>query len=573
MKKPNSDGTTARAGELPLDEALRRARTSAAQLGRRERVLSLVGLSGLVIVSARGIVDIAFDDDGSRPLALGLAVAVACCLGVMALAFRTRSTFEHSAAHVRFLELVRDAADHIESPAADQHPYRAEERPKEIVVLGAEAARAVALAGPRRDEGASWGRRGVAAFACLAAIVTLGWVVGPGAAAKRRWTFLEPTSAPADLGLLAHMRGSGDWQVEDDEQATGARALVNRVGDPAGAPALLIATSMWTRDLRAVTRCKASPNLAARACGVVFRFHDDANYASARLDAAQGALVVTVTERGKERELGRRDAVAAPGVWQELALDVRAGRVRLSWNGQPALDVLDALPASARRGRVVGAGRGHRDLRRAQRGPAPGACPGLRAAPLARPSPKLTRETDSFAMLTISAIFLAAAVLSVAVFRRLGLGSVLGYLAAGTLIGPSGLGLIQAVDETLQIAELGIVLLLFLIGLELQPSRLWKMRNAVFGLGTAQVAVTTVIIALVAKLLGAQWPAAVAIGLGLAMSSTAIATQNPGREERARTCHGRAAFGILLFQDLVAIPALALIPLLGTPESHSSRST
>lgn len=173
-------------------------------------------------------------------------------------------------------------------------------------------------------------------------------------------------------------------------------------------------------------------------------------------------------------------------------------------------------------------------------------------------------------MLTLSAIFLAAAVVAVSVFRRLGLGSVLGYLAAGALIGPSGLGLVGHVEETLSFAELGVVLLLFIIGLELQPSRLWKMRGAVFGLGSAQVGLTAGVIATIAMLVGAKLPAAIAIGVGLAMSSTAIATQILGEKNELSVPHGRAAFGILLFQDVAAIPALALIPLLGIHESHST---
>lgn len=173
-------------------------------------------------------------------------------------------------------------------------------------------------------------------------------------------------------------------------------------------------------------------------------------------------------------------------------------------------------------------------------------------------------------MLTISAIFLAAAVVAVAVFRRLGLGSVLGYLAAGALIGPSGLGLVGHVEETLRFAELGVVLLLFIIGLELQPTRLWKMRNAVFGLGSAQVGVTAGLVIAAALLVGAKLPAAIAIGVGLAMSSTAIATQILGEKNELGTPHGRGAFGILLFQDVAAIPALALIPLLGVHESHGA---
>jgi monovalent cation:proton antiporter-2 (CPA2) family protein len=175
-------------------------------------------------------------------------------------------------------------------------------------------------------------------------------------------------------------------------------------------------------------------------------------------------------------------------------------------------------------------------------------------------------------MLTISAIFLAAAVIAVTIFRRLGLGSVLGYLAAGVVIGPSGFGLIHAVEQTLQIAELGIVLLLFVIGLELQPDRLWTMRSAVFGLGTAQVVVTAVVIAIAARALGATFPAALAIGVGLTMSSTAIASQILAEKNELGTPYGRAAFGVLLFQDVAAIPALALIPLLGTSATPSPRS-
>lgn len=174
-------------------------------------------------------------------------------------------------------------------------------------------------------------------------------------------------------------------------------------------------------------------------------------------------------------------------------------------------------------------------------------------------------------MLTTSAIFLAAAVVAVTLFRRLGLGSVLGYLVAGALIGPSGLGLVREVHETLHFAEFGVVLLLFVIGLELEPGRLWKMRHAVFGLGSAQVVVTALLVGAAAVALGASPAAAVPIGVGLAMSSTALATQLLGEKNELGTAHGRAAFGILLFQDVAAIPALALIPLLGTSAAPSSR--
>ncbi len=175
-------------------------------------------------------------------------------------------------------------------------------------------------------------------------------------------------------------------------------------------------------------------------------------------------------------------------------------------------------------------------------------------------------------MLIESAIFLGAAVIAVPIFKRLGLGAVLGYLAAGAVIGPSGLGLISEVEDTLHIAELGVVLLLFVIGLELQPTRLWRMRGAVLGVGGAQVVLTSLAVALGSLLLGASWQVALVIGLALSMSSTAFATQLLGEKHELGAPHGRAAFGILLFQDLAAIPILALVPMLGVagPQSHDS---
>jgi glutathione-regulated potassium-efflux system protein KefB len=168
--------------------------------------------------------------------------------------------------------------------------------------------------------------------------------------------------------------------------------------------------------------------------------------------------------------------------------------------------------------------------------------------------------------LTQAALFLAAAVIAVPVSRRLGLGSVLGYLAAGAAIGPWGMGLVSDVDSILHIAEFGVVLLLFVIGLELQPSRLWTMRRPVFGIGGAQVAVTAVAIAGAAALLGVPWRTAIAVGLGLSLSSTAFALQIMAEKGQLTTRHGRTAFSILLFQDLAAIPILALLPLLSTQD-------
>jgi monovalent cation:proton antiporter-2 (CPA2) family protein len=173
-------------------------------------------------------------------------------------------------------------------------------------------------------------------------------------------------------------------------------------------------------------------------------------------------------------------------------------------------------------------------------------------------------------ILSETAIFLAAAVVTVPLFRRFKLGAVLGYLAAGVIIGPCGLKFVTAVDSILHFAELGVVLLLFVIGLELQPSRLWVLRRSVFGLGSAQVLVTGAVVGAVALSLGLNFDSALVIGLGLAMSSTAFVLQILAEKGQLTARHGRSSFAILLFQDLAVIPLLALIPLLGAGDAHAA---
>jgi glutathione-regulated potassium-efflux system protein KefB len=173
--------------------------------------------------------------------------------------------------------------------------------------------------------------------------------------------------------------------------------------------------------------------------------------------------------------------------------------------------------------------------------------------------------------LSQAALFLGAAVIAVPISRRLGLGAILGYLVAGAAIGPWGLRLVTGVDSVLHIAEFGVVLLLFVIGLELQPTRLWTMRRPVFGLGGAQVLVTAAIIAGTTLLFDVPWRTAVAIGLGLSLSSTAFALQVLAEKGQLTTRHGRTAFSILLFQDLAAIPILALLPFLSL-QDHGKTS-
>jgi len=160
-------------------------------------------------------------------------------------------------------------------------------------------------------------------------------------------------------------------------------------------------------------------------------------------------------------------------------------------------------------------------------------------------------------------IFLIAALIAVPISKRLGFGSVLGYLTAGILIGPSTLGLIKDPDHILHFAELGVVFLLFVIGLELQPSRLWVLRKMVFGLGSAQVLGSAAVIATIAFLFGLDFKPALIVGLILALSSTAFVLQMLAEKKQLNTTHGRAAFSILLFQDLAVIPLIAVLPLLG----------
>ncbi|ANO31902.1 glutathione-regulated potassium-efflux system protein KefB [Vibrio breoganii] len=159
-------------------------------------------------------------------------------------------------------------------------------------------------------------------------------------------------------------------------------------------------------------------------------------------------------------------------------------------------------------------------------------------------------------------LFLGAAVVAVPLAQRLGLGSVLGYLLAGVVIGPWGLSLISDVDAILHFSELGVVLLLFLIGLELNPKKLWAMRMPILGLGGAQVIVTTLFLSMVAYLLGQSWMSSLAIGMGLALSSTAIALRVIDEQGLAGSETGQSGFAVLLFQDIAVIPMLALLPLL-----------
>ncbi|NCH56920.1 glutathione-regulated potassium-efflux system protein KefB [Cronobacter muytjensii] len=172
-------------------------------------------------------------------------------------------------------------------------------------------------------------------------------------------------------------------------------------------------------------------------------------------------------------------------------------------------------------------------------------------------------------LLLAGILFLFAAVVAVPIAARLGIGAVLGYLLAGIAIGPWGLGFISDVEEILHFSELGVVFLMFLIGLELNPSKLWKLRRSIFGIGAAQVLLSAVVLAGLLMLTDFAWQAAIVGGIGLAMSSTAMALQLMRDKGMNRTEGGQLGFSVLLFQDLAVIPALALVPLLaGNGDEH-----
>ena len=172
--------------------------------------------------------------------------------------------------------------------------------------------------------------------------------------------------------------------------------------------------------------------------------------------------------------------------------------------------------------------------------------------------------------LQLALVFLLAAVVAVPLFKRFGLGAVLGYLAAGVALGPFGLKVIRDAEPVMAASEIGVVMMLFVIGLELSPSRLWVMRRPVFGLGALQVVLSGAALGGIALALGLGWKAALVTGLALSLSSTAVSLQLLSERKALNSPHGRTAFAVLLFQDLAAIPLIASIPLLGAAARHGN---
>ena len=173
-------------------------------------------------------------------------------------------------------------------------------------------------------------------------------------------------------------------------------------------------------------------------------------------------------------------------------------------------------------------------------------------------------------LLTAAVLLLGASAAAIMLFQRAGFGSVLGLLVVGIVLGPHTAGPVISIGPISAAAELGVVFLMFVIGLELEPQRLWAMRRTLFGLGTLQVVVTGLALSAVGLVIGQPWQAAAVLGFGLAMSSTAFVLQLLAERDELRTRHGRAAFAILLLQDMAVIPLIAVVPLLAVGAANSN---
>lgn len=180
---------------------------------------------------------------------------------------------------------------------------------------------------------------------------------------------------------------------------------------------------------------------------------------------------------------------------------------------------------------------------------------------------------DQSSFLYQALVYLTAAVVLVPLAKKAGLGSVLGYLVAGMLIGPAFLNLVGDSSDVMHAAEFGVVLMLFVIGLELEPRLLWKMRKPILGLGGLQVLCTMAIVMVLAMTMGYDWKIALAIGMIVAPSSTAIVLQTLQEKGLMKSEAGQSSFSVLLFQDIAVIPMLAILPLLGSGPENSTNGS
>ncbi|NUO52627.1 MAG: hypothetical protein HOV80_27590 [Polyangiaceae bacterium] len=317
----------------PVDVALAAARTSMARLQRRQRLVAASSLALLAVVALRGATALVLETNEHRPLAYVLYVCTAIALGGVALGFRWGRRAGELRAEIASLELAREVVDHAAAPYVVVGPYRAP---------GSRAAEAQG----RRDTASPWqlsedrAGLGLGTLAAVAAACVLYGVVEESATATNlHFNFLE-NATPSALGFSTPVAAAGEWALEEHEQATGGRALVNRVGDEGAHPAVAVVDSFSARDVRAHTRCKFMPEHPEKACGLVFGYRDPAHYHVARLDD-DGVTLAAVAD-GTENKLGHAGAEVSAGVWHDLGVVAKDKSIVVSWNGRELLRIKDA---------------------------------------------------------------------------------------------------------------------------------------------------------------------------------------------------------------------------------------
>lgn len=341
--EPKVDGGHDDVALRVLEIALEGARKQARGLHGQQRALFTIALGGSLLVAIRGIAAVAFSRSAAPELAVALGAAIVLFAATFAWGWRIRGRLEHLLRDVQALDHTR-AALTDGAPRVEVGPVRMDdgsERP--VVVVRNDSMERLLLDGSSPTDGRSmWlGRAAWGAVGAIAVAVTGSLVLERDASAARRWPFVDP-SEPVALGFRVVGERSGTWLVEEHSTATGAHALANRAGDQGSPPATLIAHAIQAKDLEAATRCKVTTDRDGSACGIVFRFQDDANHHLARLDFEQRRLVVSIVSSGVEQVLGAAPARIVPGTWQELRVEARGERLRASCNGRDVVDVSTA---------------------------------------------------------------------------------------------------------------------------------------------------------------------------------------------------------------------------------------
>jgi hypothetical protein len=317
-----------------VDDALAAARASMARLQRRQRLVAASSLALLAVVALRGATALILETPAQRPLAYVLYACTAIALGGVALGFHWGRRAGELRAEIASLELAREVVDHAAAPYVVVGPYRAP---------GSRAAedrgrRAIASPWHITEDRAGLGLGTLAAVA--AACILYGVVEESATATNLHFNFLE-NATPHAIGFSTPVAAGGEWALEEHEQATGGRALVNRVGDEGAHPAVAVIDSFSARDVRAHTRCKFMPEHPERACGLVFGYRDPAHYHVARL--AGDGLTLAVVSGGSEKQLAHAGAEVSAGVWHDLGILAKDRSVVVSWNGRELLRVKNAM--------------------------------------------------------------------------------------------------------------------------------------------------------------------------------------------------------------------------------------